>query len=426
MNEALLQFIWRYSLYQPVNLYTTEGEPITIVFPGYFNANSGPDFLEAKVNVGNTLLVGNIELHVNSTDFIKHKHQDDAAYKNLILHVVYKNNPPLNIAHVPLLVLAPHIPDYVQMRYKTLLQAKEVLPCAAQLGQIKDIIKESWLHSLLALRWEQKLGDWKIMLHNGKDDWHDLLYWRLAANFGFKVNADPFISLAKSLPLKILAKHRTNIFQLEALLFGQAGMLHAQFKEDYPKALFEAYVFLKHKYKLQPLEAHRWRFLRMRPGNFPSIRMAQFAALVHDSLHLFSKIIETDSVLEISKLMQVSASEYWNDHYILDVPADKQFVKTLGEASVQNIIINTIAPIKFLYAFRQGNSAMQEAALQLLDVLPAEKNSIINFWQQHGWHARNAADSQALIELHNNFCKQKRCLDCAIGLNIIRLAPVKD
>lgn len=425
MNEALLQFIWRYSLYHPVNLYTTEGELVTIVFPGYFNRNSGPDFLEAKVNVGNTLLVGNIELHVNSTDFLKHKHQDDAAYKNLILHVVYKNNPPLAIAHVPLLVLAPHIPNYVQDRYRALLQAKESLPCAGQLPFVKDIIKESWLNSLLALRWEEKLGTWKIMLQKSKDDWHDLLYWRLAANFGFKVNADPFIALAKSLPLKILAKHRTNIFQLEALLFGQAGMLHSEFKEDYPKTLFAEYEFLKQKYKLQAIDEHRWRFLRMRPGNFPSVRIAQFAALVNASLHLFSRIIETDSVKEISMMLHISASAYWKDHYILDVPADKQFVKVLGESSVQNVIINTIAPIKFLYAYKQGNGAMQEAALQMLQVVPAEKNSIINFWEQHGWLARNAAESQALLELHNNFCKQKKCLDCAIGLNIIRLAPVK-
>lgn len=426
MNEALLQFIWRYSLYKPVGLQTTNGEPVTVIFPGTLNRNAGPDFLDARIKVGNATLAGNVELHVNSSDWTKHNHQHDDAYKPLALHVVYRNDAPDVAAHVPMLVLAPHIPHYVMERYTGLLKADHKLPCNGQHDKIKDITKESWLSRMLAERWEQKLGDWNELLTASKEDWRNLLYWRTAANFGFKVNATPFLMLARSLPLNILARHHDNLLQIEALLFGQAGMLHDGLEEEYPQQLYKEYNYLRQKYNLTPITGHLWKFLRMRPANFPTIRIAQFAALVHKSVHLFSQILEVDSVKEIMPLLDVRASGYWDTHFTFDEVQKTPTTKRLGKSSIHNIIINTIAPIRFLYAHKQGEASQQERALQLLDAVPAEQNNILKLWKDNGWEACNAGQSQALLQLYNNYCSSKRCLECTIGLNVIRSVPVEN
>ena len=422
MNEALLQFIWQYSLYQVTGLHTADGEPLTIMHCGKLNRDAGPDFLEAKIKIGNTILAGNIELHTKSSDWLRHGHQHDGAYKNLILHVVYDNDVADVAGNTPVLVMQNLVPQQVIAQYAGLVQATHKLPCTGQHTRVRDITKESWLSRLLAERWEQKLADWNVLLENSAEDWRNLLYWRMAANFGFKTNAAPFMLLAQSLPLNLPAKHRDNLLQIEALLFGQAGMLEASFEDDYPNLLQEEYSYLRKKYKLTPIAGHLWKFLRMRPANFPTIRIAQFAALLHKSVHLFSQIIETHSVQEIEPLLDIKASEYWNNHFQFDAPQKKPTAKSLGKASVQNIIINTIAPIQFLYAARQDTHILQERALQLLEALPPEENNITRIWQDNGWPAANAAQSQALLQLYNNYCTARRCLDCTIGLNIIRQA----
>lgn len=420
MQERLLHTIWQYSLYSSSGLKTTDGEDITIMHPGRYNTNAGPDFLEAKIKVGNTTLAGHVEMHVHSSDWDKHGHATDDAYKNIILHVVYDHDADTGPANTPTLCIAPHISQNIISKYDYLAHAKNSLPCAGQLEGVKDLIKYSWLTRLLAERWEEKLGTWQELLDESAGDWSTLLYWRLAANFGFKVNADAFLALARSLPLNVLAKHRENILQVEALLFGQAGMLEEDTKDVYPAALKTEYDYLRKKYKLTPIPTSMWKYMRMRPANFPTIRIAQFAALVYQSLHLFSIIIEKSTVPEILPLFDVAAGKYWDTHYRFGEPGDKDTKKKLGKSSIQNIIINTIAPIKFLYASRQGTEAEQEQALKLLDDLPAEKNHIIDIWNEHNWPPENASQSQAQIQLYNNYCKQKRCLDCAIGLNIIK------
>ena len=399
------------------------GEPLTIIFPGRLNKDAGPDFLEAKIKIGNTILVGHIELHVNTSDWFKHGHETDAAYNNLILHVVYKNDTDKTAGNAPMLELAAHIPAHISAQYSYLIHATPAIPCASQLNKVRDIIKESWLSRLLAERWEQKLGDWKELLDNSAGDWRNLLYWRMAANFGFKVNATPFLMLARSIPLNVLARHRENLFQIEALLFGQAGMLEKDFEEDYPLQFQKEYKYLQKKYQIEPIPVHLWKFLRMRPANFPTVRIAQFAALVHKSLHLFSQVIEISTIKEIEPLLDITASEYWNTHFRFEESQEKPSEKHLGTSSIHNIIINTIAPIKFLYAYRHGRHELQESALQLLDSVPAEKNNILELWKEQKWEAQNATQSQALIQLYNNYCSSKRCLDCAIGHSIIRSTP---
>ena len=420
MNESLFQFIWQHSLYNGTALHTASGEPLTVIYSGRLNRDAGPDFLEAKIKIGNTILVGNVELHTRSSDWLRHGHQHDPAYKNLALHVVYDDDVAGVAGNIPVLVLRPAVAQQVIDRYAGLVNTSLKLPCARQHTSVKSITKEGWLSRLLAERWEQKLTDWNVMLDNSAEDWRNLLYWRMAANFGFKTNATPFLLLAQSLPLNIPTRHKDNLLQLEALFFGQAGMLDDDFNDDYPRELQREYDYLKKKYKLKPIPNGLWKFLRMRPVNFPSVRIAQFAALVHKSLHLFSQILETHSVKDITPLLDVRASSYWDTHYRFDAVQERPSPKTLGNSSIENIVINTIAPIQFLYAARQGTSQLQEHALQLLEAVPAEQNHITRRWEENDWPAENAAQSQALLQLYNNYCSARRCLECTVGLNIIR------
>ena len=422
MNEKLLQFLWQHSLYNTVGLRTTSGDDLLVIHPGQLNRDSGPDFAEARIKVGGTILVGNVEIHVRSSDWLKHGHDNDPAYKNLVLHVVYDNDIDHAPANTPVVVLSSAIPDTLIAKYSDLVNTDLQLPCAGRHQLVKTITKEGWLSRLLAERWEQKLADWNVLLNNSADDWRNLLYWRLAANFGFKTNATPFLLLAQSLPINVPTRHKDDLMQLEALFFGQAGMLDEDFDDDYPRRLQREYDYLRKKYSLKPVNKALWKFMRMRPANFPTVRIAQFAALVQQSVHLFSQIVETHSVKEIIPLLDVKASDYWDTHFRFDAVAEHGSAKALGRTSIENIIINTIAPIQFLYAARQDTDRLRERALQLLEEVPAEGNKVIRLWQENGWDVVNAAQSQALLQLYNNYCSSKRCLECTIGLNILRQA----
>jgi len=421
MNEMLLQFIWQYSLYNPINMQTTDGEAITVISAGKRNTDAGPDFLEARVKIGKTTLVGNIELHVKASDWNKHQHSDDQAYKNIILHVVYHDDKRLGNNSFSTLEIGSHIPAYVVDQYINLIQATQSVPCARQLALVTDLAKESWLNRLLAERWEQKLDEWKELLEQSAGDWRNLLYWRMAANFGFKTNSEAFLMLARSLPINILARHKDNLMQIEALLFGQAGMLdNSEVEDDYYAILTSEYLFLKKKYQLVPIPAHLWKFMRLRPPNFPTVRIAQFAALIHKSIHLFSKIINVFTPGDIFPLLKVAASEYWDKHYRFGESQPNSYPKATGDGSIENILINTIAPVQFLHAYYHGNFDGQEKALELLSSVKAETNKITSAWKGFGWKAQNAAHSQAQIQLFNSYCSRKRCLECAIGLGIIK------
>ena len=363
-----------------------------------------------------------MELHIKASDWLRHGHQHDTAYQNLILHVVYENDVDGVAGNAPVLELKQHIAPDIAPYYYRLMQAPENLPCTGQHESVKSITKEAWLTRMLAERWEQKLGEWNVMLDQSAEDWRNLLYWRMAANFGFKTNATPFLMLARSLPLNILARHKDNILQIEALLFGQAGMLQEMFADEYPTILQNEYTYLKQKYKLTPIETHLWKFMRMRPANFPTVRIAQFAALIQRSIHLFSQIIETHSVKEIEPMLDVTASVYWDTHFRFDEAQESPTPKSFGKSSIQNVVINTIAPIQFLFASRQDDPKLREKALALLEAVPAEKNNIITLWHDNGWEPVNAAQSQAMLQLYNNYCSSRRCLECTIGLNIIRQA----
>jgi hypothetical protein len=424
MQEALLQFIWQYNLYRPGELKTYDGQPVQVLHPGSLNRDAGPDFSMARVQIGDTLLVGNVELHLRTSDWKRHGHDNDPAYSRIIMHVVYEHDTPEAVKAAPMLQLKEHIPDYVLERYTNLIQTTAPLPCAGSLPRVNDLTRSSWLSRMLVERWEQKLGLWSEELAQANGDWHTLFWWRLAANFGLKINATPFLLLAQSLPLRIITK-QSSLLQIEALLFGQAGLLNKHFTDDYPQALQKEYAFLRHKYSLTPLEPHLWKFMRLRPASFPTIRLAQLAALIHEAPDLFTAISDNKGAKALSKMLSVKAGSYWDDHYRFDEKSSRKGAKHLGDDSAQNVIINTIAPIRFLYAHTQGKAADAEAALQLLDELSPEDNRIIRMLVQHGWKPVNAGNTQSLIQLYNNYCGSKRCLECSIGLSIIRSRPDK-
>jgi hypothetical protein len=421
MTERLLQFIWQSQYFNKNELATSKGEVIQIIFPGQYNTNQGPDFSEAKIKIGSETWVGNVELHLKTSDWKKHNHHKDEHYNNVILHVVWEND--VDDEHsVPALQLKDRVSKILLDRYGDLMNAAGFIPCEKSIHTIRDIIWKSWKERLLAERLIRKSGNVEFYLEESNYHWEETFWWLLARNFGIKVNADAFEELAKSIPLTILAKHKSQIHQLEALLLGQAGLLSDpdsyRDEEEYPKMLQKEYQFYKNKYALKQINSPVF-FLRMRPGNFPTIRLAQLAMLIHESAHLFSKIKEATSVTEVKKWFDVTANDYWHYHYRLDETSAFR-KKKLGDAMIDNIIINTIVPMLFAYGSYHDEEKYKQKALRWLEETPAENNSIIKEFQRLKIENKTAFDSQALIELKNEYCNKKRCLDCAVGNALLK------
>lgn len=416
MTERLLQFIWQFQYFNKGELQTTAGEPIEIIFPGTYNTNQGPDFSEAKIKIGKTTWAGNVELHLLSSDWTRHRHQHDKNYKNVILHVVWEDDfPDYNI---PVLNLKNRIAKILLQRYEELMNTTGFIPCEKSISSIKPIVLQNWKERLLVERLIRKSAVVESFLDQNNHHWEETFWWLVARNFGIKVNADAFEAMARSIPLSILAKHKNQIHQLEALLMGQAALLDETFKEDYPLMLQKEYEFYKTKYKLKPCTLKPF-FLRMRPGNFPTIRLAQLAMLIRYSEHLFSKIRETSSVKDVNKWMDITANDYWHYHYRFDEPSTFKR-KNLGAAMVDNIIINTVCPVLFAYGHFHKEPKYKDKALRWMEELMPETNSITKGFLRAGLQNKNAHDTQALIELKNEYCSKKKCLDCAIGNALLK------
>jgi Protein of unknown function (DUF2851) len=423
MQEKFLSFVWRHRRFGLLDLVTTEGEPIQIISVGELNTNSGPDFSNARIEIGDTLWAGNVEIHVKSSDWIKHKHTIDKAYDSTILHVVYEEDVPITDTlgnRIACLELKLRINENLYARYMSLENAKEEILCAPFLKEIAPIIWHTWLDRLLIERLEAKTEAIAQLVTLTQGNWDQAFYIAMARSFGQKVNADPCAALAHSLPMQILAKHKPNLLQLEALLFGQAGMLEVQYKDAYPEALRKEYHFLKHKYQLQPLDAVQWKFFRLRPAAFPTIRIAQFASLVYHGSHLFSKSMEATSARGLEHLFKGEVSEYWKTHYRFDSKATKETAKPITKDLVQLMIYNTILPFWFLYGAERGKPELQQQTIQFYEEMPAEKNHIIDTWQAAGVHIKQAGQAQACIQLTNQYCTQKRCTSCAIGAQVLK------
>lgn len=419
MSEELLHYIWQQKLFSAVNLETTGGEKLSITHSGIRNRDAGPDFTQAKIRINGDLLAGNVEIHVNASDWEKHRHQDDKAYSNVILHVVYNNDAEIRFPALPTLELKDKIDNQFLHRYGKLMLSQTWIPCEAQIHEVDEFIIGSGTHRLIVERLEQKTRDILERLAVNKNSWEETFYQITARNFGLKVNADAFDTLAKTLPLKIIARHKSSLPQIEALLFGQSGMLERNFKDDYPNALKKEFRFLQGKYGLQPMQAHLWKFMRLRPPGFPTVRLAQFSMLLFQSAHLFSRIVEAKSVSEIALLFQTEPSDYWIKHYRFDA-VSRAAKKSLGKDFVNTIIINAVIPVMFIYGKIKGNQSLQDKAISFLEQLPSEKNAIIGRWKNLGIRSESAYASQALLQLKNNYCSHKKCLHCFVGNKLLR------
>jgi Protein of unknown function (DUF2851) len=421
MTERLLQFIWQFQYFNKGELASTAGEPVQIFSPGQYNTNQGPDFSDAKIKIAETTWAGTVELHIKTSDWKKHKHQNDKNYKNVIFHVVWENDELQNT--VPVLELKNRVPGILLQRYEDLMNSSSFIPCEKMIHTVRDITWKSWKERLLAERLMRKAKTVETYLQQNNDHWEETFWWLLARNFGMKVNADAFEAVARSIPVNELAKHKNQIHQLEALLLGQAGLLEGnpdsdRDKEDYPQLLQKEYQFQKNRDKTGPVNVPV-HFLRMRPGNFPTIRLAQLAMLIHGSAHLFSKIKEADSVKDIKKWFDVAANDYWHYHYRFEeTSAFKK--KNIGAPMIDNIIINTVCPVLFAYGNYHGEQKYKDKALKWLEETSAEANSITKGFQKLAIENKNAFDSQALIELKNEYCIKKRCLDCSVGNAILK------
>lgn len=422
MQEDLLHFAWRLKRFDLSDLHTTDGQTIDILHFGEANRHAGPDFLNARIRIGETLWAGNVEMHLKASDWELHRHGEDRSYDNVILHVVLEEDRTITRISgekIPCLELKRRIPNRVSRIYKSLLNSEYWIPCQHQFFSVGSGVKHLWLDRLLVDRLEEKTGQMVHRLEMNQHDWELTFYQLLARNFGMRVNAEAFEQLARSLPLSLLQQYKDRLFRLEALLFGQAGMLEADFSDEYPQKLQEEYRFLQRKHRLEPIPGHQWKFLRMRPANFPTIRIAQLAMLLHQSAHLFSKMLAAQRVKEIEHMFELKISNYWRDHYTFE-KASKSRQKTLGKTAIHLLIINTISPLLFLYGTWKQEERFRDRALQLLEQLPPEKNHIVEQWKNLGIRVDSAYTSQALLQLKNRYCDRKACLQCAVGNALLK------
>ncbi len=420
MRENFLHHLWRWRKFDLTNLETTDGQTLEIIHPGELNTDAGADFFNARLRLGETTWAGNVEIHISSSEWLAHGHDADPAYQNVVLHVVLQEDKIIfqNGQRLPCLELKNRIPEKILENYERLVAAETPIPCTAFFHEVPEIIRLNWLDRLLVERLETKTQPILEGLEKTENHWEEIFYRSLARSFGLKINALPFENLANSLPIQILGKHKNSLFQLEALLFGQAGFL-SEPADDYQKSLAKEYRFLQKKYELTPLPPGVWKFLRLRPANFPTIRIAQFAVLIHRAEHLFSKTLEMKTVRELQNLFDAGVSEYWLTHYIFGKGSPKR-QKNLGDDFVKLLLINTVIPFIFLFGKLKKQPDLQDRALRFLENLPPENNSILEDWSKIGAAPRSGFEAQALLELRKNYCDRRRCLDCAVGHFILR------
>ena len=422
MRESFLHFLWRTRRFNAQNLLTTQVQSIEIQVLGEQNTNAGPDFFNARLRIGDTNWAGNVEMHLRSSEWHTHGHSNDPAYDNVILHVVMEEDQPIlrsNGERIPCLELKGRIPPKLLENYERLEHEQAWIPCEHFFQQVPEIVRLNWLDRLLVERLELKTNAIAEALKATNNHWEEAFYRMIARNFGLKVNMEPFEALARSLPLLTLSKHKSSLLQVEALLFGQAGFLAENQVDDWPKELAREYQHLALKHGLSPLPLNQWKFLRLRPANFPTVRLAQFAALIHQSAHLFSKIMEARNLRELENLFQIQPSLYWKNHFQFNKPSIHRD-KPLGRDFIHLLVINTIVPFLFHYGKSKDLEEPQKRALALLEELPPESNVILEGWSILGVNARNAFQTQALIHLKTRYCDQKRCLECAIGTSILK------
>ena len=421
MNEKLLQFIWQFQYFQRSELRTTQQESLQIIKPGRLNADQGPDFSEAIIKIGSTIWAGNIELHIRSSDWDKHAHSADPQYANIILHVVWEDDSPVvdRMGNLfPTIELRSRVPLVLMERYRLMMDNPNMVSCYSFLPVLSDLEWDAWKERLVAERLQRRAEAIISQARLLNMHWDEVLWQSISANFGIKVNRFLFEEMAKSIPFSIINRHRKNLFQIEALLFGQSNLLHAALSDPYPIQLQKEFQFLKKKYGLEMVKKLP-AFLRMRPATFPTIRLAQLAKLIHQSENLFSTLKETLDLKILYKIFLVEATDYWETHYRFDM-LSKSGSKRLGKEMTDNIMINTVIPILFAYGLYSNDEPLKQRSIQWLEELKAEENKITINWKNWGIKLQTALDSQALLELTNHYCLCKHCLSCGVGNKILK------
>ncbi|WP_461068732.1 DUF2851 family protein [Spirosoma horti] len=429
MPEAFLYFIWQYQYFSRNSLTTTDGEVVQVLHTGFRNHNAGPDFINARLLIADVEWVGTVEMHIRTSDWLAHRHQHDRAYDNVILHVVWQDDRMANNHRVdrtdgmplPTLELRPLTDPALLTRYQTLSESPDVIPCAGQFKAVSPLRLTSMLDKAMMQRLERKAAGVQEIVKETNGDWEETAYRVLAANMGFKINTDPMAQLSQALPLKAILKHRDAVLQAEAMLFGTAGLLPVDEPDEYVVALQREYRFLSAKYSLtdKQLMPHAWKWGRLRPANFPTLRLAQFARLLTKQGSLFSLFVGTTEVDRLVKSLQITPSDYWQTHYRFGKQTEKG-ASALGQQAAENIVINTVVPLLAAYAHHRGQPAYIDRAITLLEQLPPEKNHLTENWETLGLGIRTAFDSQAAIELYNEFCSQKKCLSCQVGAALVK------
>ncbi|HEU4472481.1 MAG TPA: DUF2851 family protein, partial [Flavisolibacter sp.] len=411
------QYIWQFQYFNASDLRTVQGDKLRVIFPGRSNRNQGPDFADARIEIGNTLMAGSVELHTRTSQWSVHGHDGDGNYANVILHVVYEQDKALP-GSLPLLELRSRVSRILLERYRRLMENPVFIPCSGSLVDVKDLVALAWKERLVAERLARRSAAAEAVLQQTKAHWEQTFWQLLARNFGIRVNMDAFEAVARSIPFSLLSRHRGQVHQLEALLLGQAGLLEKNFSESYPLLLQREYAFLKRKYGLHPIPLPL-HFLRMRPGNFPTVRLAQLAAVLQQSDRLFARVLEAESAGELRSLLMVTANDYWHYHYRLDEPSVFR-KKAVGKEMADNIIINTAIPLLFAYGSRKQDEKLCQKALDWLHRLPAETNATVRGFAGLGLSSVSAFDSQAFLELKTRYCDHKRCLSCMIGNHLLK------
>lgn len=425
VKERFLHFIWQYKFFHQAT-YLSSGELVECLSPGTYNTDAGPDFLAAKIRINGVLWVGNVEIHVKASDWFVHHHDQDASYDSIILHVVLFNDRTIYRKKgevIPCLSLEPIMSQKQLIRYEKLLQNKK-LACQSLAGELQafTIVKCMEQMGIARLQYKANLveKEWEFRQRH----WEACFFTFLCRSFGGKVNANCFEQLSRSIPLNALARQKTDLKDLEAIFFGQAGFLenneNVQTKDEYLNDLRRRYKYLQIKYSLKPMKMSQWKLLRMRPNNFPLVRLSQLANLTFRSTHLFSNLMDSGNLKDLFQLLECEASAYWKTHYHFDKIVKPKSV-ILGEQMKLTIIINAILPILFLYGRRRGKPDLCEKALELLESLPPEMNSVVRIFKNAGIKARTALHSQAILHLYNEYCLKKKCLDCGIGYELLKI-----
>lgn len=421
MKEDFLHYLWKFKKFDTLNLKTAQNELITIIKTGDYLELSGPDFFNAHIKIENQKWAGNVEIHLKSSDWYLHNHEKDSAYENVILHVVWENDTPIyrnNNTEIPVLVLKDYVSKEIIENYNALISPKTWISCEKQIKYIDDFVFKNWQERLFFERLERKSAFIYQLLEETNQDWEAVLFSLLSKNFGLNTNGTSFLQISKAIPFSTIRKESFEYENLEALLYGTAGLLDAEKEDVYFKDLKFRYFYLLHKYQLERVYVDPVQFFKLRPDNFPTIRLSQLASLYHKHQNLFSKIIELKSVRKVYELLNVTSSLYWQNHYQFDKESLKKS-KTLSKSFLDLVIINTIIPLQFVYSNIMGDSIAEEL-IDFMKEVVTEKNAIIEKFNSFGIDSKNAFESQTLLELKNEYCNHKACLKCAFGVELLK------